>query len=39
MCLQIAASASEPSVKAPVESGQKPKWKRSPSAFRPATAQ
>ena len=38
MCRQIAASACEPSAYAPVESGQKPRWKSSPAAFRPATA-
>ena len=39
MFRQIAASASEPSAYAPVESGQKPRWKISPSAFRAPTAQ
>ena len=32
-------SASEPSPCAPVESGQKPKWKSSPAAFLPARAE
>ena len=39
MFRQIAASASEPSAYAPVESGQKPRWKISPAAFRAPTAQ
>ena len=39
MFRQIAASASEPSAYAPVESGQKPRWKTSPAAFRAPTAQ
>ncbi len=39
MCRQIAASACDPSAYAPVESGQKPRWKSSPAAFRPATAE